>query len=659
MPSRHTLLSVAAFAIAAASCGAVAWVGAHRIEDRTRMAVSRAMALEGLDWVDIRTDGLEVHLAGTAPTEAERFQALAQAGNVVDGDRIVDNLAVVETRALAPPRFSLEMLRNGEAISLIGLVPDSGRAGAGRVVDDLREAIGGAEISDMVEVADFPVPRQWPASVDFGISAIADLSRSQISVFDGMVEITAIADSAAERAALGRRIAAALPEGIDMVLDISAPRPVITPFLLRYVLRDGSGRFEACAADTAEAARRILAAARAAGGPHEQTCRVGIGAPSPSWAEAIVQSLAALGAMGAGTLSVSDADITLTAGEAVDQAEFDRVVGELENALPGLFSLRGRTPEREDGDAEEDGPPQFITTLSPEGYVQLRGRLPDARVTEAVRSYAMAVFGGEDFYLATRTDPNLPEGWPVRVLAGLEALGHLENGSLVVEPDSLRVRGNTGSRETEALVAALLSEELDGAPFDIGITYQQTLDETLALPTPQECVRRINDAIDRRGGITFDPGSTEINAQAGEVLDAIAEILPDCARVRIEIAAHSDNQGREEMNLRLSQTRAEAVLSGLLARGVSVRNLTAQGYGESQPIADNATEAGREANRRVAFTLLAGGVPARDRVPPDAAADPAPDPGGAAQPGVAVEVRPASAYDYDVRPMPRPDRQGQ
>jgi OOP family OmpA-OmpF porin len=88
------------------------------------------------------------------------------------------------------------------------------------------------------------------------------------------------------------------------------------------------------------------------------------------------------------------------------------------------------------------------------------------------------------------------------------------------------------------------------------------------------------------------------------VLDRIAEVLPDCRHVRMEIAGHTDSQGRDEMNLNLSQSRANAVLNGLLARNVLVSNLTAQGYGETQPIASNETESGREQNRRIEFRLL-------------------------------------------------------
>ena len=58
------------------------------------------------------------------------------------------------------------------------------------------------------------------------------------------------------------------------------------------------------------------------------------------------------------------------------------------------------------------------------------------------------------------------------------------------------------------------------------------------------------------------------------------------------------------MNQQLSQARADAVLNAIMARRVLTSNLTAKGYGETQPIADNGTEAGREANRRIEFRLV-------------------------------------------------------
>jgi OOP family OmpA-OmpF porin len=104
--------------------------------------------------------------------------------------------------------------------------------------------------------------------------------------------------------------------------------------------------------------------------------------------------------------------------------------------------------------------------------------------------------------------------------------------------------------------------------------------------------------------ISFASGSADISGDSLATLDEIATVLKGCTEVKMEIGAHSDSQGREEMNLNLSQARADSVLNGLLARRVLTSNLTAVGYGETRPIADNETEEGREANRRIEFTLV-------------------------------------------------------
>ena len=72
----------------------------------------------------------------------------------------------------------------------------------------------------------------------------------------------------------------------------------------------------------------------------------------------------------------------------------------------------------------------------------------------------------------------------------------------------------------------------------------------------------------------------------------------------MEIGGYTDSQGRESMNQQLSQQRAQAVKDALAARHVATANLSAIGYGEERPIATNQTEDGREANRRIEFTLI-------------------------------------------------------
>jgi OOP family OmpA-OmpF porin len=104
--------------------------------------------------------------------------------------------------------------------------------------------------------------------------------------------------------------------------------------------------------------------------------------------------------------------------------------------------------------------------------------------------------------------------------------------------------------------------------------------------------------------ITFGRGQGDLDARATTILNALAALALACldqTDLALEIGGHTDSRGGAQMNRELSQARADAVLDALAARGVDARALIAVGYGDKQPIADNATDEGRAANRRISF----------------------------------------------------------
>ena len=125
----------------------------------------------------------------------------------------------------------------------------------------------------------------------------------------------------------------------------------------------------------------------------------------------------------------------------------------------------------------------------------------------------------------------------------------------------------------------------------------------MALPTPEECIGQINEILSTRK-INFEPGSDTPDSAAAGIISDIADILLDCGDLPLEISGHTDSQGRVEMNQTLSEARAQAVLNALRSRRILTSSITAVGYGMDQPIADNETEEGREANRRIEFRLV-------------------------------------------------------
>jgi OmpA-OmpF porin, OOP family len=103
--------------------------------------------------------------------------------------------------------------------------------------------------------------------------------------------------------------------------------------------------------------------------------------------------------------------------------------------------------------------------------------------------------------------------------------------------------------------------------------------------------------------IFFDTGLATLRAESAETLDFAVRTLNANPELVIEVAGHTDNRGPDALNLDLSERRAQAVLDYLRDRGVK-NQMTAKGYGESEPIADNATAAGRQENRRVVLRVL-------------------------------------------------------
>jgi OmpA-OmpF porin, OOP family len=588
---------------AAFACWLVALVTANFVEKRSFSSISALLIREELDWAHVSVDGLNVMVSGVAPSEALRFRALSLAATVVDPARIDDTMSVSRGEVTIP-RFSIEILRNDGEISLIGLVPKEPIPAD--YVASIAEATGALNITNLLQTANYQAPPGWLAAIDFSVEALRQLPRSKISVGAGQIVISALSDSEADRTKLITQLRRIAPKGMQVQLDIVAPRPAITPFTLRFVLPEGGKpRFDACSADTETSQSAILSVARAAGFEREPRCQIGLGAPSPRWGEASVAVMKAVLELGGGTVTISDTDVALQALPDVDAVLFETVVGKLDRTLPDIFTLTAERP------VSDPAAPQAVAELvarkDAEGRVTMRGPTSSDRDQEIVDAVAKARFGAGGLNNLTRVGQGLPETWNLRVLAGLEALALLDNGEVVVKPDLVAVTGETGNQAMQDAVTRVLTGRLgEEARLDIAVSYIEKLDPLLALPTPLECVNRIN-AVLKETKIKFAPGAADIDAGSAQQLNDLAEAFKDCQDYKMEVAGHTDSQGRDEMNLQLSQARAEAVIDALMARRVLTAQLVAKGYGETVAIGDNETEEGREQNRRIEFRLLADG----------------------------------------------------
>jgi outer membrane protein OmpA-like peptidoglycan-associated protein len=121
---------------------------------------------------------------------------------------------------------------------------------------------------------------------------------------------------------------------------------------------------------------------------------------------------------------------------------------------------------------------------------------------------------------------------------------------------------------------------------------------------PFEKIRITKEKIEIKEQIQFKTGKATILPPSYSILNEIARVLKENPEIKLIIEGHTDNVGNPQKNKILSQKRADAVREYLLSQGISQDRLTAIGYGQERPIADNRTEEGRRLNRRVEFKIV-------------------------------------------------------
>ncbi len=122
----------------------------------------------------------------------------------------------------------------------------------------------------------------------------------------------------------------------------------------------------------------------------------------------------------------------------------------------------------------------------------------------------------------------------------------------------------------------------------------------------KQLVRLTGDKIEILDAVYFRTDKADIRSKSFKLLDNVGKVLATHPEIVVRVEGHTDTDGDDAHNLDLSQRRAESVVAYLAKKGIDRARLTAQGFGETQPIADNTTKKGKAANRRVVFAITAG-----------------------------------------------------
>lgn len=174
------------------------------------------------------------------------------------------------------------------------------------------------------------------------------------------------------------------------------------------------------------------------------------------------------------------------------------------------------------------------------------------------------------------------------------------NGKIRLKGTELVVDAQTGSDA----IKDYLSSSVSGAK-SAGLTVTENINVQLASNDAQELQTQLDRLIDEvRDSVVFTSGNSELSDSAKQTLDKVAKQIATHDSLLVEIEGHTDNVGRSNINEQLSQSRANAVRSYLAQSNIDGSRLIAVGYGHRQPIESNDTAEGRQANRRVHFSVL-------------------------------------------------------
>ena len=246
----------------------------------------------------------------------------------------------------------------------------------------------------------------------------------------------------------------------------------------------------------------------------------------------------------------------------------------------------------------EQSPYIFNAVKDADGSVVLDGYVRSEDERKRVLAQANALFPGKVTNRTVRLATGSPNAdWGNVLSQNIDDLNRLDKGRFAMENNRSVITGMTASAKVrDALTARAASlTNYDGSA---NITVPSTGDKTQAV-----CQKMLDDVkVGKK--INFAYNKADIRgAESFDLLNALAAAAKECAAFRINVEGHTDSDGSEDYNQRLSEARANTVVAYLTQNGVARERMQAIGLGEVKPIGDNSTSEGKALNRRIEFVV--------------------------------------------------------
>lgn len=247
---------------------------------------------------------------------------------------------------------------------------------------------------------------------------------------------------------------------------------------------------------------------------------------------------------------------------------------------------------------------EAIEVRRDEGRIAVSGRVPDAAAERGLLDSVRAAAGDarvvdevevED---GVRTPPLPGVGTVLAAARGIEDVAIRVDGSTVA------LSGTAPDQRTATATVFAAGQSYPGLNLQDGMNITGSTGPAAAgpaAPLTQECAAVRDDVAARLQAepVTFTLGGAEVDEASTTRLTDLGRRLAGCTFTSVEVAGHTDDTGADAHNVTLSGQRAQAVREIIVVAGVPGDVVTARGYGASRPVADNSTDTGRAANRRV------------------------------------------------------------
>jgi len=553
------------------------------LKDRATGALSARFA-----WASVDADGRDLSLSGQAPDETEIAAAIETAESI-------GGVRAVTSAATLPPVASpwlLEAERSGAKTVLTGHYASEASRELTRSAAEA--AVPGDQIEDRRTQAR-GAPDDSDILAAFVLAQLAGLSDGKISISDRSVTVSGQARSVDAHESLVGALSGKLPaEGTLAALTV-APA-VIETYEFRARKEAGGILLEGYMPDDATR-QAVLAAAKAADPAIavEDATRIAAGVPDGiDWSAASEFLVARLAALSSGTASIIGSDFSIE-GRAKDTLAFEAVGQVLTGDLPAGLVLANVAI------GQPVISPWTWSLDSAANRLTLGGYAPDQAAAQRNVAEARTRFGsGTEVVDQQKLGAGAPEDIGRAYALALQAASRLESPAIRLSQQSIEIAGQALTGVAANEIRAAFAHSL---PAGWNATVEISVRPAAPFVDANGCQAGIS-ALMQGNAVRFGSGSAEIEDNSFGLLDRLVFAIRRCPELRVEIGGHTDSDGDEEANLRLSETRAAAVRDYLVRAGILYSRLLAKGFGESRPLADNATPEGKAANRRIEFIVV-------------------------------------------------------